>query len=255
MTCPSTRLAQIERRALRAGPSTGERGIVLILVVLVTAFLSALGMGLLLAVFMDRLATGNRAGSVAMLYAAEAAIEITARDLAQIADWNAVLTGDRPGTFTDGAAGGVRDLPDGGTVDLTLATNMLNCGRTTTCTTSQMNASSRERPWGSNNPRWQLFAYGPMRQVPQIARPAACYLAVWVADDGREQDGDPLTDAARARLPGHGIVRVHAEAFGVAGSRRTIEAELSKVCPAGQGFACRPGIRVQAWQELRQAIP
>lgn len=232
-----------------------DRGIALIMVVLATAFLSALGMGLLLAVFMDRLATGNRAGSVAMLYAAEAAIELTARDLAQIEDWDRVLAGDRLSTFTDGAAAGVRDLPGGGAVDLTRATNMLNCGRTTTCTTAQMNASSRERPWGPNNPRWQLFAYGPMQQVPQIARPAACYLAVWVADDGREQDGDPMTDAADGLLPGHGIVRVRAEAFGLAGARRAIEAELLRICPAGQGPGCRPGIRVQSWQELREAIP
>ena len=232
-----------------------ERGIALIMVMLVTAFLSALGMGLLLAVFMDRLATGNRAGSVAMLYAADSAIEITARDLARIADWDSVLTGDRLGSFTDGSAGGVRPLPDGGLLDLTLATNMLNCGRSTTCTTAQMNVSSRERPWGPNNPRWQLFAYGWLRQLPQIARPAACYLAVWVADDVRERDGNPLVDAGEPALPGHGIVRVHAEAFGPSGTRRAIEAELSRVCPAASGLECLPGIRVQSWQELRQAIP
>ncbi len=234
---------------------TNERGIALILVVLVTTFLSALGLGLLLAVFMDRLATGNTAGSVAMLYAADSAIEIAARDLAQITDWNGVLAGDQPGTFTDGAGAGIRDLPGGGAVDLTLATNMLNCGRSTTCTSAQMNANSRERPWGVNNPRWQLFAYGPMQLVPEIARPAACYLVVWVADDSREQDGDPLADAADPQLPGHGIVRVRAEAFGIAGARRAIEAELSRICPAGPESTCLPGIRVQSWQELRQAIP
>jgi hypothetical protein len=232
-----------------------ERGIALIMVLLVTAFLSALGMGLLLAVFMDRLATGNRAGSVAMLYAADSAIELTARDLARIKDWGPVLRGDRAGSFTDGAAGGIRQLPGGAVVDLTLATNMLNCGRSATCTTAQLNVSSRERPWGPNNPRWQLFAYGWMRQLPGIATPAACYLAVWVADDAREQDGDPFTDALEASLPGHGIVRVHAEAFGVSGARRVIEAELSRVCHAAGGAVCLPGIRVQSWQELRQAIP
>ena len=42
-----------------------ERGIALIMVVLVTTFLSALGLGLMLAVFMDRLATGNMAASAA----------------------------------------------------------------------------------------------------------------------------------------------------------------------------------------------
>jgi hypothetical protein len=234
---------------------TGERGIALIMVMLVTTFLSALGMGLLLAVFMDRLATGNQAGSVAMLYAADSAIEIAARDLAQIADWNRVLAGAHLSTFADGAAGGLRHVPGGGVVDLTLATNLLNCGRSATCTSAQMNASARERPWGANNPRWQLFAYGPMQRLAEITRPPACYVALWVADDRREQDGDPLSDAPDEDAPGHRIVRVRAEAFGPAGARRTIEAELSRVCPADRDSACLPGIRVQSWQELSQGIP
>ena len=234
---------------------SGEKCIALIMVILVTTFLSALGLGVLLAVFMDRLATGNMGGSVAMLYAADSAIEVAARDLAQITDWNDVLSGSQRSTFTDGSPGGVRDLPGGGVVDLTAATHLLNCGRSTNCTTAQMNANSRERPWGLNNPRWQLFAYGLMSEFTELARPPGCYLAVWVADDGREQDGDPLADAAGEHQPGHGIVRVHAEAFGVAGARRAIQAELSRVCPEGEAGGCLRGIRVQSWQELRQAIP
>ena len=234
---------------------TGERGVALIMVILLTSFLSAVGMGMLLAVLMDRLATGNMAGSVAMLYAADAALEIAARDLAQIEDWGVVLGGGQLSTFTDGGPGGVRSIPGGGTVDLTAATNQLNCGRSTPCTLAQVNANTRERPWGTNNPRWTLFAYGPLQHVSQIARPVACYLAVWVADDGREQDGDPLADAADGQQPGHGIVRIHAEAFGIAGSRRAIEAEMARVCQVGQEPACLPGIRVHSWQELRHAIP
>jgi len=234
---------------------TGQRGIALIIVILFTAFLSALGMGLLLAVFMDRLASRNMAGSVAMLYAADAAIELAARDLSQEADWDTVLSGARLSSLTDGLPGGVRDIPGGGTIDLTASTNVLNCGRTSNCTAPQMNANSRERPWGANNPRWRLYAFGPMEQLTQFAQPAACYLAVWVADDGREEDGDPLADAVEDEDAGHGIVRLHAAAFGFAGSTRAIEAELVRAC-RGEGVgACLPGIRVQSWQELRQPIP
>lgn len=232
-----------------------ERGIALILVVLITTFLSALGIGLMLAVFMDRLAAGNMSGSVAMLYAADAGIELAAGDVARAEDWDAILGGTLRGSFTDGAPTGVRALPGGGLVDLTAATNQLNCGKATACTAAQMNASSRERPWGANNPRWQLFAYGPMEQVAELIRPAACYLVVWVADDGRELDGNPLADQSEDDEPGHGIVRVHAEAYGAGGSRRAIEAELARVCPGGAGEPCLPGIRVQSWQELRQAVP
>lgn len=233
---------------------TGERGIAIILVIVVTAFLSALGIGLILAVFMDRLAAGNRSGSVAMLYAADAGIELAARDLARLAHWDAVLSGTQHGTFTDGSPTGIRAIPGGGVVDLSAATNWLNCGKASNCTTAQMNATSRERPWGANNPRWRLFAFGPIPNVTQFLRPAPCYLAVWIADDAREDDGDPLADADEGEA-GHGIVRVHAETFGVAGSRRIIEAEVARACRAAAGGECLPGIRVQSWQELRQAVP
>lgn len=232
-----------------------ERGIALILVVLVSTFLSAIGLGLMMAILMDRLATGNMAGSVALLYAADGGIELAAREMALAPDFDAVLSGAHRSAFIDGAPIGTRAVPGGGTVDLAASTNLLNCGKTSACTTAQMNANSRERPWGANNPRWQLFAYGPMRQFPQLMRPAACYLAVWIADDLREQDGNPLEDAAAADAPGHGIVRVHAETFASAGQRRVIEAELARVCPADQAPVCLPGIRVQSWQELRQVLP
>jgi hypothetical protein len=231
----------------------GHRGVALVLVVLVTSFLSALGLGLLLIVFMDRLATGNLRGSVAMLHAADAALELAARDLLLLEDWDLALTGQAQGSWVDGPAGGARAIPGGGGLDLTAVTNQLNCGRSTACSAGQMDASTRERPWGANNARWQLFTYGP-NSLPQLARPAACYLVVWVADDGREEDADPLRDGTDEAAPGHGVVRIRAEAYGPMGARRAIEAELARQC-VPDGESCRPGIRVQSWQEVRQVVP
>ena len=216
-----------------------QRGIALIMVMLATTFLSALGIGLMLAVLMDRMATGNMAGSVAMLHAADAGIELAARDLALAGDWNGALSGAAPGSVTDGPATGIREVPGGGTVDLTAATNMLNCGKATTCTASQLNANSRERPWGVNNARWQLFAYGPMGQFAQLERPAPCYLLVWIADDGRELDGKPLEDEPEADGPGHGTVRVHAEAFGPSGSDGRSRLSWLAFVRAARADACR----------------
>src|SRR5688572_15523491 len=149
---------------------TGQRGVALILVVLVTSFLSALGLGLALIVIMDRLATGNQRGSVAMLYAADAAIELAARDLAMIEDWSVALSGGSRSRFVDGPEGGLRAIPGGGVVDLTAATNFLNCGKATPCSPAQMDANSKERPWGVNNARWRLYAYGPFASIAQLAR-------------------------------------------------------------------------------------
>lgn len=229
------------------------RGIALVLAILVTSFLTAIGLGLALIVMMDRLATGNLRGSVAMLYAADAVIELAARDLSQLENWNVALTGHSRSTFSDGAPSGSRLIPGGGTVDLTAVTNQLNCGRASSCSDAQMDANTKERPWGPNNARWRLYAYGPMGNIVQFARPADCYLLVWVADDSREADGDALSDANEDE-PGHGVLRLRAEAYGAAGTRRALEAELIRQCLPEAG-PCRPRIRVQSWQELRQAIP
>ena len=230
-----------------------QRGIALVLVILCTSFLSAIGMGLALIVVMDRLASGNLRGSVALLYAADTALELAVRDLARLDDWDLALTGAARSTFADGEPSGVRAIPDGGVIDLTAATNQLNCNRTTDCTGEQMSANSRERPWGENNPRWRLFAYGPIAHFAQFARPSSGYVAVWVADDGREQDGNPFADAP-ADGPGRGRLRVRALASGPFGARRVIEAELARLC-ADSEAACRPGIRVQSWQEMRESVP
>lgn len=230
-----------------------ERGVALILVILVATFLSALGLGVAMAVFMDRLASGNLRGSIAMFYAADAGIELAARDLATSASWDLALSGAEQGSFVDGLPGGIRAIPGGGAIDLTTITNTLNCGKATACTEAQMNANSKERPWGANNPRWRLYAYGPLSDLVQVLRPAACYVAVWIADDSREADDDPLADAEEGS-EGHGTLRVRAEAWGPTGSRRAIEAELARVCPPETGV-CLPGIRVQSWQELRQSVP
>ena len=233
---------------------TSQKGVAVIIVVLLVAFLSALGLGVTMAFFMDRLAAGNMSSSIATLYAADAGIELAARELARVGDFDAVLGGAIVGAFSDGIPAGSRSIPGGGTIDLTAATNALNCGKVIDCADAQMNANSHERPWGTNNPRWKLFVYGPMTNLTPLVRPAMCYLAVWIGDDGREQDGDPSIDASEHES-GHGIVRVHAEAYGVGGLRRAVEAELVRVCPAGPDQPCLPGIRVQSWQELRQALP
>jgi len=229
-----------------------DRGIALILALLLTSFLSAVGLGLAIVVFMDRLASGNVKDAVGLRHAAEAGIELAAHELAR-ANWPAVLQGVAQATFSDGTPTGVRAVPGGGEVNLTAETNMLNCGKPTTCTTPQMNADSDERPWGVNNPRWRLYAYGAFGNLAALARPVPCFLAVWIADDSAEHDGDPETDG---ELEGRGVLRARAVAYGPMGGRQAIEAELARVCSGvPRDEICQPGIRVQSWQEVRQLIP
>ena len=99
----------------------------------------------------------------------------------------------------------------------------------------------------------QAAAYGPFENLTEVARPTPCYLAVWIADDPRELDGDPLLDG---QDQGRGVLRVRAAAFGPLASRQALEAELARVCSnANCEEVCQPGIRVQSWQEVRQLVP
>lgn len=232
---------------------TSERGIALILAILVTSFLTAIGLGITLIVLLDQFAAGNLRGSVALLHAADGALELAARDLTPAEVWAGALIGTAHGRVADGPPSGARVIPGGGTVNLTAAGHQLNCGRPDPCSDAQMNANTRERPWGANNARWRLFAYGPARDFMPLSRLPASYLAVWIADDGRENDGNPERDAD-AGAPGHGVVRVRVDAFGQSGSQRTIEAELARLCLV-PGEGCQQGIRVQSWREVRQAVP
>lgn len=229
-----------------------QRGIALILALLFTSFLSAVGLGLAVMVFMNRLATGNVHAAAGLMNAADAGLELAAHELSR-ANWPAVLNGVEQATFSDGEPTGVRAIPGGGAVNLSAETNMLNCDRTTSCTAAQMDEATADRPWGVNNPRWRLYAYGALENLPALARPTPCYLAVWVADDVAEVDGQPSIDG---ELEGRGVLRARAVAFGRLGARRAVEAELARVCSgAAEAEICQPGIRVQSWQEVRQLVP
>ena len=230
-----------------------QRGIAVILVMLVVSFMTTIALGLALIVTMEGRAAGNLRESVAMLYAANGALELAARDLSRIEDWDAALDGGVRGTIVDGPPTGVRTLTRSIFVDLAALGNELTCGRPSGCTEAQITSNTRERPWGANNARWQLFAYGPLRNFAQFERPVPGYVTVWIADDGREEDGDASRDGAEGTA-GHGVIRIRVEAFGLKGIRRNIEAELARLC-VDAAEPCAHGIRVQSWQEVRNGFP
>ncbi len=235
---------------------TEPRGIALILVLLVTSLLSALALGLAIVVSSTQLVEGNFGEGATMGYAAEAGVALAAHELARQSEWDAVLAGVARSGMTDGPPTGARAIAGGGTVSLQAETNQLNCGRTTSCTSAQMAVTTAERPWGANNPAWRLFLYGPVAEILRPTHPRPGYLLVWIADDSRETDGDPLMDGSAADGRGRDVVRVRATVFGPGPARRAVEAELARMCrSAGGVMVCRPGIRVQSWREVRQLVP
>jgi hypothetical protein len=183
-----------------------------------------------------------------MLNAAESALNLAMRDLSAAADWSLALDGTLRGSLVDGTPAGPRTLPGGDIIDLTVLTNQLTCGRATDCTDADRRATSIDRPWGPNNPQWHAFLHAPL-SLPVPARESHLYVVVWVGDDGRESDGNPLIDGGGAAGHGRHVIRVHAEAFGSRGARRAIDAEIARICRAtAAGEVCQPGVRLQSWR-------
>lgn len=237
-------------------PSRSERGIALIVVLLVSSLIFVLALGLSLVTAVDQLSTRNYRESTALLYAADGAVELAARALSQTASWDGVLSGLVQADGVDGLPSGIRNPGGGIEVDLTAQTSLLNCGQAGGCSDADLQAVTADRPFGADNPHWRLFLYGPHASLATWRYPVPAYILVWIGDDGREVDGDPGRDGGGAAGEGGGVVRIRADAFGRDGGRRAVEAELARVCPREAGVPmCLPGIRVQSWRDVRHAIP
>lgn len=205
--------------------------------------MSAFGMGLVLMTATEaRIAASFRAAQAAS-YAAEAAAELAMDDLLAVPDWNRLLDGSTVSSFVDGAPRGARLLDDGSAIDLARTVNMANCHKVVTCSVADMDADSDARPWGPNNPRWTLFAYGRLRDLlPAGGIDSPFYLVVMVGDDPAENDNDPTRDGA-AGAPGAGVIAVRGEAFGPGGTHKIVELTVARVAGA---------IRALSWREIRQ---
>ena len=123
------------------------------------------------------------------------------QDVLTVPDWNTLLastdgiTSSVTSGFVDGTPSRPVTMPDGRTINLASATNMINCGKSTACSDADMDASTMERPWGKNNPRFRLYAWGPVNDlIPTGTLNSPFYVAVWIADDAAENDDNPSKD-------------------------------------------------------------
>ena len=207
-----------------------DRGVALITVLLVSSFVFVVGVGLALVMMVGQLAARNHREAAALLAAADGGLDLAADALVGV-DWQAALGGLAVAPQSDGAPSGVRRVA-GSSVDLA--------------------AISAERPWGVNNPVWQLFLFAPLAGLGEFRFATDMYVLVWVADDGRETDGRPDLDGGNAA--GRNALRARAMAVGREGGRRVVDAEIVRVCLDGRP-TCEPGIRVQSQREVRYALP
>ena len=216
-----------------------EDGIAMIVALMAMMLMMALGMTLMMTTTTESKIAYNYNGGTEALYAADSAVERVMDDILTVPDWNQILQGNVRSAFIDGQPTGVRTLPDGTQLDLDKATNVLDCGKVAGCNDTDLNTATEERPWGLNNPRWKLYAYGQMKDMlPTDTINSSDYVVVWIADDPSETDNDPTKDggsgqncngdAACLANPGLGVLAMHAEAFGPGGVHRVIEITVAK---------------------------
>jgi len=205
-----------------------ESGIALIISLMAMLFMMALGTALMLSTTTEIKITSNFRNSSEALYAADAGLERSIDDLLTIPDWNSMLGGRATSAFIDGAPGD-RVLADGSRLNVSQVLAYANCQKTT-CSTADYVEVTRERPWGVNNPRWQLFASGPLDDmIPTSSIKSPFYIVVMVGDDPSENDGDPLKDGSVATNPGSGVMTLRAEVFGPRGVRKAVELTIARM--------------------------
>lgn len=200
-----------------------ERGVALVVALMATMLLTALGMAAVLVSNTEGMITANYRRSSEAIYAADAAVEIAVQDLLMVPRWNDVISGGSvgnpgvssvTGAFVFGSPSAQFDIPAGGTVTL--------CCGTSSVSGQLQSETNSANLWGTNNPTWRLYAWGPLSDVlPTQTVDSDLFVAVWVADDPSEIDGDPMADT-------NGVLTLHAEAYGGAGTRKIIEVTVAR---------------------------
>jgi hypothetical protein len=175
-------------------PLGGDAGAALILALMISGLLAALGLSVLLVADAERRMAAHANHAWATLGAADAALERVLIDLRTSADWSPYLEGRQRSDFAGMERRAV--LPAGGTWDLDAATATLQA--------ETFPAGS----YGADTPIWRLVAWGALADLAEAgAVDSLQYLIVWIADDPSDNDGNPLADQ-------NGAITVRAEARG-----------------------------------------
>lgn len=186
-----------------------ERGIALIITLMATMLLTALAVALVMVTTTETQIASNYRDGQEALYAADAGVDRVVQDLLMVPRWNDILAGGLRSGFIDTTA--TPTLPGGGEV--------LNLAYATAALQAETNTANL---WGANNPTWRLYAAGPLADLlPNDTIDSQLYIAVWVADDPSEIDGNPLSDA-------NGVLTLHAEAFGHGGTHKIVETTVAR---------------------------
>ena len=184
-----------------------------------TAMLMGLGLSLVLMASAETTLAGRDRDARSLARAANAAATLAVADLRAMPSWAGVL---QPGSSPELSAVPGRlapatltpVLPWGGALDLRALT-------------SRIQAGSDADAVPGDPARWRLYgASALVSVVPDAAGGNPCFLAVWVADDPVDGDGDPSADT-------NGVILVRAAAFGPGAGEAFVTLTLGRDPPAG----------------------
>ena len=214
---------------LKSSLHRGEAGSALLVVLLASSLLAALGLALAALGSVETVIASNQRAGSQLAYAAEAAADAVLVDLLTIANWSDTLSG-----VASSSLHGHSVPPVGpGEPPMTLA-------QLTLAVQSEFDAQGS---WGANHPQWRLFGHGWLSELaPMATVDSDEFIAVFVADDMAENDGNPLVDSNRR-------VQIAATAMTARGSHRSIAMtveQTSSVTSTGI-----PGVRVLTRKEIR----
>jgi hypothetical protein len=170
-----------------------------------TIIMKALGAALVTIAMSETIIASNFRSSRQAFYAAEAAAEVAIAELRTSANWIGIVEGSERSIFVDGPPAGPRALPADAPVDLTAVLNLANCSAPAPC---------------GGVPRWQLFAYGPLRDLGTRRAPDSSFYVVVLVSGGHSASGEPLA-------------LLRAEAFGPRGARQAIEVTIVRTRAGG----------------------
>jgi hypothetical protein len=208
-----------------------QHGVALVAVLVAMTLMMALGAGLVLSSSSETAIAANFRTAAGAFYAADAIMDRALAELAVTVPWTDVPSGTVLSGFVDGGPGS-RTLADGQTIDLLQVLNMANCQKPSACATSDLDAVTTERPWGTLNPRWQLYAHGPLSAlVGGSDAESPFYVVAMVSDDPTDNDGDVAHDGLSGGFanPGRQVLMVRAEAFGPRASHKVVEATIARI--------------------------
>ena len=175
------------------GRLANEQGTALIIALMAMMLLTALAAAVVMVSSTEVKIAGNYNNAQETLYAADAAVERVVQDLLLVPRWNDILAGTVQSALIDGSAAAVKSVPGGGSIRL--------CCDAASATGQLQAATDALNQWGTNNPKWKLFAYAPLKNMlPDVAMDS----------------------------PTNGTLTLHAEAFGPTGTHKVIEVTVAR---------------------------